>query len=126
MSTVGKNDQRLFLAVIVIAVVLGSIFFLRQTPAKDGVAVVTAAGELYGSYPLSKDDSYRIELPDGSYNVLEIKDGRADITEASCPDGICVAHRRISKTNQTIVCLPNELIVTIKDAAEAEVDFVTN
>ena len=102
------------------------MLFTQKTVSDGGTAVVTIDGEEYEQFPLDETIVEKIELPDGSYNVLEIKDGKADITEASCPDGICVDHRKVSKTNQTIVCLPNKVIVTIQDGAEAEVDMMTN
>lgn len=126
MDTVGKNDKRLFLIVSGIAVFLSVIFLILQKPVTDGVVVVTVAGERYAAYPLSQNRTERIELPDGAYNLLEIREGTVDITEASCPDGICVAHRKISRTNQTIVCLPNQVVVKIEEAAADEVDFVVN
>lgn len=126
MNTTKKNDKRLIIAVLVIALIGGTVFFLTQRSAAGGVAVVTIDGEEYARYFLNEDIYEKIELPDGSYNVLEIKDGQVDITEASCPDRICVEHRKISKTNQTIVCLPNKLIVSIENGAEAEVDSMTN
>lgn len=125
METVGRNDRILIAVVLGIALIAGLWMFFIQKPVSDGVVTVTVDGEVYGSYPLAEDRVETIRLPDGAYNVLEISDGKADITEASCPDGVCVAHRRISRTNQTIVCLPNQLIVTIDKAGEPEVDFVT-
>ena len=65
-------------------------------------------------------------MPDGSYNLLVIQDGKADVTEASCPDGICVNHRAISKQGQSIVCLPNKVVVEIENGEESDLDAVTN
>lgn len=127
MDTSKKNDKILIIAVLVLALIGGIVLlFTQKSATADGIVVVTIAGEEYGQFPLDENIVEKIELPDGSYNILAIKDGKADITEASCPDGICVRHRKISKTNQTIVCLPNKVIITIENGAEAEVDMMTN
>lgn len=127
MEKAKKGDKILIIAVLAIAVLASvAMLFAQKTVSDGGVAVVTVDGETLEKYSLDENVHEIIQLPDGSYNVLEIKDGKADITEASCPDGICVRHRKISKTNQTIVCLPNKVIVTIENGAEAEVDMMTN
>lgn len=120
-----KNDMILILALLVVALVsyLG-IGLYQEMNTKNGVVVVTIDGVEYGSYPLAVDATERIELADGSYNLLVIEDGKADVTEASCPDGICVNHRAIDKRGESIVCLPNKVVVEIMNGEEAEIDFV--
>ena len=46
-------------------------------------------------------------------NKITIKDGQVFMKEADCPDQYCVKHRTISKTNETIVCLPHKLVVEV-------------
>ena len=122
-----KNDIILIAVLALIAFVsyIG-IGFFQGANTKTGVAVVTIDGEEYGRFPLAVDTTERIELPDGSYNILEIRDGEADITDASCPDGICVNHRAVSKRGESIVCLPNKVAVEIENGEESDIDFVVN
>lgn len=122
-----KNDIRLIAILIVaaLATYIG-IGFFQGTNTKNGVAVVTIDGVEHGRYPLVVNTTEKIELPDGSYNVLEIKDGKADITEASCPDGICVNHRAVSKRGQSIACLPNKVLIEIENGEESDIDIMVN
>lgn len=122
-----KNDIILIGAILVLALAayLGISLFQGAT-THDAEAVVLIDGEEYGRFPLDTDVEERIELPDGSYNVLVIKDGKADVIEASCPDSICVDHRPVSKQNQSITCLPNKLVVEIRNGEASDVDAVTN
>ena len=46
-------------------------------------------------------------------NRLIIKDGKAYMETATCPDGICVNHNPIFRDGESIVCLPNGVVVTI-------------
>lgn len=126
MKKTGKNDSLLIVVLLTGALIAGAgMWFARGTGTLDGVAVVTVDGEVYGRYPLKETWEERIELADGSYNYLVIKDGKADILEASCPDRICVNHRPIEKGNQSIVCLPNKLIVTVENGEVSQVDSQT-
>ena len=122
-----KNDLILIGVLLVVALVAYfCISFFQGANTKNGVAVVTIDDVEYGRFPLVVDTEERIELPDGSYNLLVIQDGKADVTEASCPDGICVNHRAISKQGQSIVCLPNKVVVEIENGEESDLDAVTN
>lgn len=48
------------------------------------------------------------------YNLLEIGDNKVRVIEASCPDKIDVKQGYISNIGETIICLPNKLVVEIK------------
>ena len=122
-----KNDMVLIGGLLLVALGLyfGIVFF-QGVGTKDAEAVVSIDGVEYGRFPLSIDITEKIELPEGAYNVLVIKEGKADVTEASCPDGICVNHRAISKQKQSITCLPNKLVVEIKNGETSDLDAVTN
>lgn len=122
-----KND--IILIVVILVLALGSYFGIRYyqgANTKEAVAVVTVDGAEYGRFPLDTDVTEKIELPDGSYNLLVIQDGKADVTEASCPDGICVNHRAVKRQGETIVCLPNKVVVEIENGEESDVDSMTN
>ena len=68
------------------------------------------AGTEYGSYALDKEQT--IDL--GTGNHLEIRGGEIRMTEADCPDQICVQTGSISKEHEMIVCMPHKVIVEIR------------
>ncbi|SOC06354.1 NusG domain II-containing protein [Pseudobutyrivibrio ruminis] len=123
-----KNDLKLIVTVLVVAVVfwLGMSLYQKYNTANQAYVLVTIDGVEYGKYPLNKDITERIEFEDGSYNVLEIKDGEAQISEASCPDQICVNHMHIHYSKEMIVCLPNGLIAEIVNGEERDIDGSTH
>ena len=122
-----KND--IILIAIILVITIGCLFGMRiwqkNNTMGDALAVVTIDGEVYGEYPLSEDLTERIDLPDGSYNVLTVKDGYAQVTEASCPDQICVHHNHIKYSGETIVCLPNKLVVEVQGGEDNGIDGST-
>ena len=83
----------------------------------DGDAVVVEVdGKPYGTYSLAVDRTVEIRTGDGGkdVNVLVIKDGKAYVESANCRDGICAAHKPISKQGESIVCLPHKVVITVK------------
>ncbi len=118
-----RNDIILGLAVIVAA---AGVWLGSELLKEDGAfAVVTVNGIETAKYRLDTDAEIRLESENGGYNILVIKDGKADITEASCPDHVCVDQRAISKTGEAITCLPNKTVITVEGPDEAEFDFVS-
>lgn len=107
-----RNDIVFILALVIICASVGlSFFFLREVG--DSVTV-TVDGKGYGTYALSNDVTVEIKNADGVVtNILIIKDGKAHVEYASCPDGICVAHKPISREGESIVCLPNRVVITV-------------
>ncbi len=116
MQIKGKrlNDLLLVGAILILAVVLFAVFLLTMS---DGDKVtVSVNGESEYVYSLSEDVETTIitGADKEQTNVLVIKDGKAFVKSASCPDKICVGHRAISKDGETIVCLPHKVVISIE------------
>ena len=116
-----KND---WILVVVILVLAGVGFLIYTSFGKQtaGIVKVTVDGELFGIYSLEKEQEIKIN----DTNRMIIKDGQADMIEADCPDQICVDHKTISKNKETIVCLPNKVIIEIVGGEDVEMDAVAN
>ena len=110
MKNKARNDVLLAAGIILAAVICALIIFAT---ARDGAVVrITANGKSYGTYPLDEDGEYVISTEFGE-NVLRIEDGKANIIRATCPDRLCVKHYAVSRDGETIICLPNKLVVEI-------------
>ena len=110
-----RNDLLLILALLLTLMAVGvGILFLR---APGATVTVTVNGEVYGQYPLSKDA--RVEIRHGEdYNLLEIREGKAYVSEANCPDGICAAHRPVFREGESVICLPHRVVIRVEGGAE--------
>lgn len=117
-----RNDILLVAAVLLIAG--GAWLFITLNKAPGEYAVVLVDQKETARYPLDTDAEIRLESENGGYNILVIKDGAADVTEASCPDKTCVNQHAISNTGEAIVCMPNKTVVKIV-GGEQEVDIVS-
>ncbi len=104
---------------------------------------INVDGRTYGEYDLSKDaellviqkkDEIYIEAlgsennslnwidvdADSSqlndvdhFNKVVIKDGKVQMEDASCHNHVCIRQGKIKRNNQSIVCLPNRVVVRI-------------
>lgn len=117
-----RNDILLGAGLIALAAMLYLIFLMFRAPG--GEVVIQVDGTEWGRYAL-KDDC-RIEIPgiEDRYNVLIISHGAAWMEQASCPDKICVKSGVIRYRGETIVCLPNQVLVTIEGGQARGADVV--
>ena len=111
-----RND--LFLIAFLCLLALFALLYFRMHETKGSRIEVTIDGDLYGTYSLEEDQTIKIEGKD-FISILEILDGEANMTDADCPDQICVNHRPITKKNETIVCLPHKLVVKVLDREDS-------
>ena len=112
-------NKKLVADIILVAsllVISLSVFIVVRLTKQDGdVAVVTVNNVVVGEYSLSVDGEYSLN---GGTNILVIENGKAFVTYADCPDGLCVNQGKISLTGDRIVCLPNKLMIEIRGAEE--------
>ncbi len=114
-NTRKKRRRTLFFDIALVLVILAaalSVFLIFGDGKSGAVARVTVNGETVGEYPLSADGEYVLN---GGTNVLIIKDGRAYMKEATCPDKTCVLRHKngIWRDGEMIICLPNRVSVEI-------------
>ena len=109
-----KNDIILGIGLLATALCLWLIIQLvmNNSGSVGLVAVIAVDGEEYAQYPLEIGSTMEITV-DG-HNKVIIDDGVVWMEEADCPDKLCINQGKISRAGQTIICLPNRVMVTIK------------
>ena len=117
----------LILVAVLLVAALALFFGLRSRQARDtgtgARAVVTVEGREVGRYPLSKNGTFPLN---GGTNILVVENGEAWVSEANCPDKVCMGMGKISRNGEFIACLPNRLLVVVEGAAEdSPVDGMT-
>lgn len=121
-SFIKKWDIILIAAALAVSAVL--FLSVRFFSSNGDYVTVKVNNFTAAKLPLDTNTVYEIETDNGITNILEISDGAAKMISADCPDKICVNHRSISKNNETIVCLPNKVLITVVSEQENEVDGV--
>lgn len=112
------------LLLLLAAVAASAVCLLWFRPETEHpVARITRDGALVEEVDLSQvEEPYTLVLKDGSgLNTVLVEPGRIRISEADCPDQICVNQGYISDSTVPIVCLPHRLMVEIV-GARSELD----
>lgn len=105
-----------------VGLIFALVLLLARKPGDT--VVVSVSGKTVKTFPLSVNTTYTITGKDGGSNTLIIENGYARIEEASCPDGLCKNMGKINITGQSIICLPNEVVITIESKDKNEIDIV--
>lgn len=115
-----KRDFILIGIILVIALLL---FGVMELTKKDGAYVVVRVdGNEVGRYNLTDNGVYSLN---GGTNILRIENGVAYLTDANCPDHLCVKQGKVNRSGETITCLPNKLTVTVYGTENADVDLIS-
>ncbi len=119
-----KTDIILIVAVVILC--FGFLAFFYFSKEEGSKVIITVDGKEYDTLSLKEDTEYTIDLGDGSYNTFKITDGYVDMIDASCPDQLCVNQSDIHNNHETIVCLPNRVVLEVIEAEDSEVDMYVN
>lgn len=96
---------------LVVFVLLSLVLFFLFYHKEEGDRVrVTVDGTMIAEFPLDEDITVALN---GGTNILVIKDGKAAIVEADCPDKICIKQGWVSRMGECITCLPNKVVVEV-------------
>ncbi len=120
---INRND---IILIIVLSVFSALFTIYLFTVTQHGYKVlVYVDGQLTGEYPLDTDTEVTIMGYNGGNNVMSISNGRVRMSEASCPDRLCIHQGSISRAGQSIVCLPNRVILRIDGKETLDYDAVS-
>ena len=133
-----KADIILFIVLVVVGLAASAALTLSHGEAgSNAKVIIESGGDLYARYPLAEDRTVVVPAPKQAavdapaadsgeapsapydyYNVVVISGGKVSVTEASCKNQVCVKHGAISGPGESIVCLPNRLVVRIDNGSE--------
>ena len=111
----------LFLVLSILSVLI--IFIIRSAKTVGKTASIYSKNRLVRTVSLDNDDKFTIKNGD-SYNIIRIKDGKISVVESDCKNQICVHQGEIDSSLLPIVCVPNGLVIRVRDG-EQDIDAVT-
>lgn len=116
---------RTWIILIAVAAVVLAVLSLRLlTNRREGTAVeVVQDGVVLQEIDLSavaREYSFDVQWPGGGSNTVRVQPGRICVSEADCPDKICIAQGWLSDEATPIVCLPHRLIIQVKGAGQLD------
>lgn len=107
-----KKEILLIIFILFIACILllvNRIVFSK--PARQ--VEISVNGEVIKTLSLNQDREILVNGYKGGTNRVVIKDQKVHISEATCPDKLCIHQGWIEHTGESLVCLPNRVIVRI-------------
>ena len=111
---IGKKKKELVLILVILAVsallYAGTRIIFSKPPMRVEISV---DGTVIETLDLNKDTELTVEGWNDGTNHVVIKDGTVHVTEASCPDKVCVNQGTIRRTGEAIICLPYRMIARI-------------
>lgn len=112
-----KKWDVIIISIFVILSFVPALFFALDAKGEEPglYAEVKVKGELVGTYALTGHEGreeFTVESDLGK-NIIEIVDEKIGMYEADCPDHICYVPEFISKPGETIVCLPNRVVIEV-------------
>ena len=117
-----------FWVLILLAVLLASsVAALAVCSAPAAWAHISLDGINVESVDLSSVFQPRAQMLESSYgfNVVDIENGRIRVSEADCPDRLCIRQGWAGGGAIPIVCMPNRLVISFNGGNEQGIDAVT-
>lgn len=110
---------------------LASIFYISRFTTKSIEKEINIHhnGKVIANIPLYIDKeskTYDFKF-DENIGIIEIKEGQVRMLPMNkdiCPEGICSDTGWIENSYETIVCLPNKIMVTIEMKETQEIDII--
>lgn len=111
-----------FILILIVLAVAGAAGLILHFGSDGGEYVrLEVDSKVYDTVSLSENRTVELNTEYGT-NTVVIENKTVSVTDADCPDKICVKHSKISKTGESIICLPHRLVVTVVDENEPEID----
>ena len=110
--TLNKKLVLIFLSIFAIFTI-GAVIINTIQPSSN-VALITVDGKKIQEIDLTKPQSFDIKTTNGTNSIL-VKNCRIYITDATCPDKLCVRHGELHNKYDAIVCLPNKVVIEYKN-----------
>lgn len=119
----------LFGTLLLLAVLSAFLLFYRNTNKKEAyTAYLYQNGSLLQTIDLAAVTtpySFTVQAPDGGFNTIVVRHNSIGMTDADCPDKLCVAMGYTNKSLLPIVCLPHGLVIEVKAAEDMKPDIIS-
>lgn len=106
-----KTKYWIGIVIFLLAVSLGMGLWLLRPREPERQVLVIQDGQVVQVLDLGKNQTLHFTGSNGGTNTVEVRDGKVAVTQASCPDHICMAMGWCD-SGLPIACLPNGLILS--------------
>ena len=107
----------IILAAVLIALGLAVSYALTFGEETGQMVYISVDGREYAYYSLMEDRTVSIDQK-GHINKITIKGGKVSMVFSDCQNQDCIRRGEIENTSQTIICLPNKVVVEIRGSQQ--------
>ena len=111
-------------AVIALAVIVAVGFYAPKKADGPLRVVISAEGKTLEQGTLLELSGTRVYTNRGYTLTVEIADGAVNVVDSDCPGHDCQHTPPISRSGQSIVCLPAQIVITLEGASSDAPDVV--
>lgn len=119
--TVWLRKRDIILCIVLIAVGITCWLVMRFVLPAGNTADVYIDGRLVQTIDMTVDDAYEFSTDRGS-NMVVVESEKIRVSDADCPDKVCVNMGWKSRRGETITCLPHKLVIEIQGGGERDID----
>lgn len=112
-----KNDIKLIIILLVISFI--SIIFIILNKKEAKYALVYYDSKIIKKIDLSINNTYNVKGYNGNVKI-KVKNKKIKVIEEKSPYHLCSKKGYISKTYESIVCLPNKIVIEIDGSKEMD------
>ena len=111
-----KNKNILWGLLFAVIVIGGVLLYLSLGRGEGTVAVISVDGEVLERIDLSKvRKPYDMDIStEYGHNTVHVEKGAISVSEADCPDKVCMYQGRLTGSGIPIICMPHRLVIEIE------------
>ncbi len=120
-----RADKTLIICVLLVGIAMYFVLPLfNDTDSHKTQAIIKQEGQIVKIITLVENESssFKMQGKNGPF-IVEVDSGRIRISESACPDKFCVKRGWISSPGESIICVPNEVVIYFD--AQSPVDAIT-
>ena len=112
-----KYDFILLISLIILSII--SIIMIKFNDKKGKIAVVYYDNKIIKKIDLSINKTYTVKGYNGNVKII-VKNNKIKVDSEKSPLHLCSKQGYISKSYETIVCLPNKIVIEIDSSEEID------
>ena len=118
-----KIGDFILIGLILIGFLIGVFWIRRDISKGEEVSIFIDNREVY-RFSLFESKTFSIQGMIGE-TLIQINQGQIWVEKAPCPHQICKNMGKISHSGETIVCIPNRILIQINGRSHNQVDSIT-
>jgi hypothetical protein len=119
-----KADKALIYGILILAFIIFVRGYFQKNNMSAGKAVIWSKGQVVAEVDLDIVDNKVIPI-EGSLGASQARvvDGSIQMLSSPCKDKMCVKQGLIKNSGQSIICVPNEVSISIEK--KGDIDEIT-